>query len=176
MKIKTFPFPNLETERLILRQINIDDAPEVFAIRSHPINTKYTARESAKTMEDALMHIRKLIHGMENDEWINWTLTLPGIDQAIGFIGFWNYHETLSQVDIGYELHPDYHGKGYMTEAMKVVLAFGLENLGIETINAELHRDNMKSLNLLKRYDFVQDESFHLEDEEDIILWQLKKW
>lgn len=54
------PFPVLQTERLVLRKITLQDAPEIFIQRSHPIIQKYIKREPARSVADAEEHIRKI--------------------------------------------------------------------------------------------------------------------
>ncbi len=174
MKIKTFgEFPELDTERLHLRHVRRSDAQEVFEMRSDERVQKYLGRPIATSIDDAHAHIEKIIRGTGNNEWINWTITLKGNDRAIGNIGFWNYHESKPEAEIGYELHPNFQGKGIMTEAAAAVLEFGKQEMGLETITAWLHGENEKSLNLLRRFHFVHDPSFVDEKEPEMVLWAL---
>ena len=175
MPIKQFDtFPTLRTERLILREIRESDVAEIFAIRSHEINLKYTGRQPPVSEEEALAHIHKLLTGTNNNEMLSWTVTEKDKDVAMGLIGFWNYHKSKPEVEIGYELHPDFVGKGFMSEAARTIFDFGLSEMGIETILAHVHKDNIRSINLLKRFEFVRDMAFYDEEDPDMKLWGLR--
>ena len=54
------PFPQLETDRLILRQLSSRDEEEIFSLRSSDIVNKYLNRPKAKSIEDAKNFIEKI--------------------------------------------------------------------------------------------------------------------
>jgi ribosomal-protein-alanine N-acetyltransferase len=175
MPIPSFdPLPILETERLRLREWRESDAAEVFFLRSDPRIQKYLGRPPAASIDDAIAHIRMIIDGTANGKWVSWIITMKGEDICLGDIGFWNYHETKPQAEIGYQLHPDYQRKGLMSEAMAKVLDFGLNEMGLKLISAHLHRENDRSVNLLQRFMFIHDETIVDEDEPFMETWALK--
>ena len=57
LDINFTPFPNLETDRLILRRLSAEDILEIFALRSNKEVMKYIPRPLVKTMDDAMAHI-----------------------------------------------------------------------------------------------------------------------
>ena len=57
LQVNFYPFPKLETKRLILREISANDSKEMFALRSNEINMQYIDRPRAKTETDALNYI-----------------------------------------------------------------------------------------------------------------------
>ena len=69
------PFPNLETERLLLRRVDSNDVKEIFALRSNPETMKYIPRPLVKTDEDALEHIAMIDRKIDSNEGINWAIT-----------------------------------------------------------------------------------------------------
>ena len=167
------PFPELETERLYLRLVRLSDVQEVFELRSDARVQEYLGRPPAESIDDAITHIERIINGTRNNEWINWTITLKGNDIAIGNIGFWNYHKKEPYAEIGYELHPDFQGKGIMSEAARCVLDFGIQEMGLKKISAYLHGGNEKSLNLLRKFNFEHDKSVVDEKEPEMQMWVL---
>lgn len=170
--IPTFdPMPRLETERLILREWRISDVSEVYVLRSDPTVLKYLDRPPAKSLEDALNHINMILDGVTKGQWINWMITLKSEDKCIGDIGFWNYHDTLPQAEIGYQLHPDFHGKGIMSEAMKYIMKFGFKTMGLTKVTAHVHNENKKSSELLKRFNFRHDTTMVDEKEPYMMTW-----
>jgi len=65
------PFPFIETERLILDEVNDGDVNEVFELRSNPETMKYIPRPLVKSHEDALEHIKMIKEKIENNTGIN---------------------------------------------------------------------------------------------------------
>ncbi len=168
-------FPLIETERLNLRCVRENDVDAVYYLRSHKKNMQYIDRPLAQSRTDALSHIQKLLKGIAEKLWVNWAVAEKESDELIGFIGFWNFQQELREVEIGYELHPDFQGKGIMSEAANAVLTYGFEKMNLKTINAHLERENNKSVALLERFSFKYDPSFKDEEEENLIKYYLTK-
>jgi len=85
--ISFLPFQNLESERLLLRQITNDDINEVFELRSNPETMKFVPRPLVTTKEDALDHIKLIQSKIEENIGINWGITLKGNPKLLGIIG-----------------------------------------------------------------------------------------
>ena len=75
----------------------------------------------------------------------------------IGTICFWNLSADRRSAELGFELHPDHQGKGYMDEAMKEVIGFAFRS-GFTCLDAYTHKDNLASTKLLLKHGFVHDE------------------
>jgi ribosomal-protein-alanine N-acetyltransferase len=162
-KINFTPFPSLETERLILRQITTEDLSEFFLLKSDErILRGYNAK--AKTYEEARRFLQKINEEISKNEWILWGITLKNENKLIGSICFWNISEEQSKAEIGYELMPEYHGKGIMSKAMKPIILYGFEKMKLDLIEAVPYSNNLKSINLLERNSFIKGESFKEDD------------
>src|ERR1700743_3465614 len=113
----TFPaFTNLITERLILRELQSTDAPEIFLLRSNKEVNELIDRVSATSIDDAYKFINMIITNQLNKESFMWVITLKDDPKLIGTIVYWNIVKEKNQAEIGYELLPQYHGKGIMHE------------------------------------------------------------
>ena len=123
------PFPDLETERLLLRRVNVGDINEIFALRSNPETMKYIPRPLAKNKEEALAHIAMIDGKIDTNEGINWAITLKDNAKLIGIIGHYMIKPEHYRAEIGYMLLPEYHGKGIVSEAVKEVVKYGFESL-----------------------------------------------
>src|SRR5206468_11483164 len=84
------PFPNLETERLLLRQLNNDDASEIFILRSDESVNEFINRPRARTIKDALQHIEKINKGISNKQSVVWAITIKDDQKFAGTICLWN--------------------------------------------------------------------------------------
>src|SRR5690606_1679623 len=114
-------FPILFTENLILREVDEKDVNEIFFLRSDKEIMKYIPRVPAKTIQDALDHIEVLRKAKENEEGINWAITRKENDTLIGIIGLFRINKDDSRAEIGYILHPHFHGKGIIKEVLDKV-------------------------------------------------------
>lgn len=169
LTINFHPFQNLETERLLLRRIDENDVEEVFALRSNPEIMKYIPRPLAKTKEEALEHIAMIEEKIISNVGINWGITIKGNNKIIGIIGHYRIQPENHRAEIGYMSLPEYNGKGYITEAIKAVVAYGFEQMNLHSIEAVIDPENIASENVLLKNGFVK-EAHILENE----LWEGK--
>ncbi|MBF2709101.1 GNAT family N-acetyltransferase [Flavobacterium soyangense] len=158
------PFPNLETERLRLRRVVNDDANEIFAIRSDKETMKYIPRPLVKNIKEALEHIALIDSKIENNEGINWAFTLKNNPKLIGIIGLYRIKPEHYRAEIGYMLLPEYHGKGFITEAIKEVVKYGFETMKLHSIEAIIDPENFISEKVLQKNGFVKEA--HLKENE----------
>jgi ribosomal-protein-alanine N-acetyltransferase len=158
------PFPNLETERLLLRRIDAIDVNEIFALRSNPETMKYIPRPIAKTTEDALEHIAIIDAKIETNEGINWAITLKGDPKLIGLIGHYRIKPEHFRTEIGYMLLPEFNGKGIITEAIKEVVNYGFKVMQLHSIEAIIAPENFGSEKVLQKNGFVKEA--HLKENE----------
>jgi len=160
------PFPELKTARLLLRRLERADANEMFFLRSDENVLRYLGKEPAKTIEEAEEFIRKINKNIDENESILWGITLLSDPEVIiGTICLWNFQKEHYRVEIGYILHPDHWGKGIMKEAIKAVVDFGFNSLGLHSMEALLSPENIASSAVLESNGFVKEghlkESFY---------------
>lgn len=160
LDINFTPFPNLETAHLFLRRITEEDAHEIFALRSDKEVMKYIPRPSAKSIEDAQAHIAIIDEKIENNEGINWAITLKDNPKLIGIIGHYRIKPEHFRAEIGYMLLPEYQGQGIISEAIKEVVNFGFEVMKLHSIEAIIDPENYASEKVLQKNGFVKEAHF----------------
>lgn len=154
------PFPVLITERLILRKIRLEDAAEVFTLRSDTTVNEFIKREPALNKADAEAWITKILGFEERNESINWAITLKGESKSIGQICLWNIEAENDQAEVGYSLLPDYFGKGLMTEALSAVNRYGFDVMHLKRIDAFTQKGNERSIKMLEKNRFKRNYEF----------------
>lgn len=155
------PFPELKTERLLLRRLTIEDAPEVFFLRSEEAVLQFLGREPASSVKEAEDFIKKVNMAIDNNESILWAIVLkeePG--KTIGTICYWQLQPENYRAEIGYVLHPGHWRKGIMQEAIGKVLEYGFEEMKLHSIEARLSSDNKASASVLERTGFIKEACF----------------
>ena len=157
LTINFHPFQNLETERLLLRRLNNGDVNEVLELRGNPENMKYVPRPLIKNEEEALAHIALIDDKIVNNIGINWAITLKGNPKMIGIMGHYKIQPENFRSEIGYMILPQYHGKGITSEAVKIVVQYGFDNLQLHSIEAIIDPRNNASEKVLQKNGFVKE-------------------
>jgi ribosomal-protein-alanine N-acetyltransferase len=154
-KINFTPFPFLETERLTLQQLTLEDDNEIFLLRSDEQVNKYLDRPIVKNSNDAKQFISKINHDISNNELFYWAIAFKNNPKLIGTICLWNISEDETTAEIGFELLPDFQGKGIMKEVLPAVIKYGFETKNLKSIEGEVDPSNIKSIKLMEKNGFV---------------------
>lgn len=157
------PFPVLETERLILRDMKDEDAADFFTLRSDENVMKYIARPRAKTTEDALALIHRIRNTIQANDGINWGITLKNEDKIVGSVGLVRFKKENYRAELGYLLSPHLQRKGIMSEAIHAVLNYGFKVIGLHSVEAIIDPENIASASILLKNNFKLEAHF-LED------------
>lgn len=145
------------TERLILRTLTEQDSQDIFEIRSNPEINKFLQRNPPKNSFEALEFILNIKRNSANNEIVFWGISLQNNPKLIGTICLWKFSEDRKTAELGYELLPEYQGKGMMSEAVNFVLKFGFKDLNLDKIEAFTNRNNSDSIKLLQNLKFIFD-------------------
>ena len=148
------PFPKLETEKLKLRQLINEDENQIFSIRSDKNMAEFLDRPLCKSLEEARQFIIKINNGIKNNECIYWAVTLKENPKLSGTICLWQISVEEAKAEIGFELLPEYQGRGIIQEAVKSVLDFGFNKINLSAIEGEVAPGNIKSIKVMKRFGF----------------------
>ncbi|MCL2355967.1 MAG: GNAT family N-acetyltransferase [Defluviitaleaceae bacterium] len=97
--------------------------------------------------------------GIANADGHYFTITEKNADNFIGSIGYTISGETPfgKIVHMGYMLLPEYHGRGYMTEATKAVIRFAFEKDGVLRITTGCHAENIASRKVIEKSGFRKE-------------------
>lgn len=154
-------FPTLYTERLILKEITVQDAAALYAIRSNPTIMQFIDRPIPKSLEEVLALIEKMALMKTNGEGISWGIFKKETPtMQIGNIGFFKIMAEHYRAEVGYMLNTDEHQKGIMFEALEKVIEFGFKNIQLHSIEANINPQNIASQKLLEKAGFVMEAYF----------------
>lgn len=152
-----FPsFTNLITDRLVLRELQANDAEQIFKIRTDARVNQFLDREPTKSVNESLKFINNILRAQNNQDSIMWAITLKNKPLLIGTVVYWHIVKEKGKAELGYEMLPEYFGQGIMREALTEVIRFGFENMLLKTIVAETRADNLRSVNALYKCGFEQ--------------------
>ncbi|KXZ23640.1 acetyltransferase [Bacillus nakamurai] len=150
-------FPSLETERLILREIEKDDAEQIFACFSNSDVTRYYGQELFESIEQAEKLAELFKHQFNEKRGIRWGIGRKDAEGIIGTVGFHAWVPKHRRAQAGYEIHPEYWRNGYAFEAVSNVLSYGFEVMKLCRIGAVVFLDNAPSHKLLTKMGFQME-------------------
>ncbi|MBI2721493.1 MAG: GNAT family N-acetyltransferase [Bacteroidetes bacterium] len=157
LQINFTPFPELETERLHLKQIVKTDAADIFKFRSDEEVMRFIPRPVAKTIEDAEKVVEMIAENIANLSGINWGIHLKEKPELIGIIGYVKLHKDNARAEVGYALHRDHHSKGIIHEALQEVLNYEFNEMKLNSVEALINPQNSRSINAIEKLNFKHE-------------------
>ena len=150
-------FPILETERLILRQLTLDDSDDVYAIRKDFEVTKYNIGKAYTSITQAENLIKGIQEDYDNQRAVRWGITFKDKNTVMGVTGFNYWNHIDNRASIGFDLARHYWRKGIMREAVSRMIQFGFQQMKLHRIEADASIYNEASIGLLKSLGFQQE-------------------
>jgi ribosomal-protein-alanine N-acetyltransferase len=148
--------PRLETERLILRPITMEDRGFIYELFSSPETNRYSSHESLRNLEEAgEMYDGYLKPGFPSHFRV--AVELKETGEPVGTLGLYSYSERDRRAELGYDLLEEHWGRGIMTEAVGAVLRYGFEVLGLNRVEATMDPLNTRSVRLVERLGFKSE-------------------
>ncbi len=169
------PFPAFETERLQLRRLQAGDAAAIMELRTDDRVNKFITRKKCTGIQEAYNFIEKINGSIENNKALYWAVCLKNNPGLIGTICLWNFEKDNTVAEVGYELHPDFQGKGLAAEGVGAVLSYVFNVLNLNTVEAFVHRGNTASLKLIARFGFVANPARADEHNSDNRIFELQR-
>jgi len=143
--------PQLETERLILRKLNLQDENDLFEFDSDVEVSKFLSWDAHKSIDDTRNFINFVLGKYERDEAGEWGIVLKENGKLIGTISFVDYNIRNRRAEIGYVLSRKYWGQGIMPEALKRIIKFAFEEMGLNRIECFHALENEKSGRVMQK-------------------------
>lgn len=129
--------PELSTSRLILRNVRMSDARDIYEYSCDPEVARHVLWEAHQSIHQTKAYIRYVLRQYRMGSPSSFCIALRETGKVIGTIGFmWVSNENRS-AEVGYSLSRAHWNKGYMTEALAAVLRFGFEELNLNRIEAQ---------------------------------------
>lgn len=143
---------HLITPRLIIRRLTPADLQDFLRFNTHPANLEYQAVTpfNEETAQRYLEHQATL----EPDDaggWLGLAVELQHEERVIGEVGIFLPKQPRNKGDIGWTLHPDYHGRGYATEAARALLSYAFDDLMLHRVTSGCDTRNTASIRLMER-------------------------
>lgn len=146
----------MKTDRLLLCKISLDDAENIFLLRTNEAAMKYIHKPKLNSIDDA----KEIIKKMNEPDRIQWGITLIKEYKIIGTIGYHRIEKDHYRAEIGYMLAPDYWNTGLMSEAITKVIEYGFNEMNLHSIEAIINPGNTVSRKILQKFNFIKEAYF----------------
>lgn len=153
-------FPELKTERLLLRQIRLEDASAILKMRRNKQVNQFIARNSMTDEDEAESLVEKTNQAFESKSGIGWAGVLRDRTEIIGTCGFNKIDYLNNRAEIGGELSVDFWGKHLAIEAVQAIVTFGFCEMNLHTIEAIVSPQNRGAIFLLEHLGFEKEAHF----------------
>ena len=136
---------------VFLREILPEDRERVLDIlTSDKVNKTYMLLDYEKRQDALLLFIRLMDMSKEESKYVR------AIATEAGLVGFLNHTDIQDkEIELGYVIHPEYHGRGYMTRALQLAMA-ELFSLGYEEILTGAFSSNLASIRVMEKCGMIR--------------------
>lgn len=158
---KLATFPELETERCILRAITLDDVRDMFEFMSDDKVTQYLPWETATTLEMPKGYVQRYQTMYEEQKGLVWGIINKKHQKMMGTCLLFNFKLAHHRAELGYALGSAWWRQGFMLEVTSRVVDYAFSDLGFHSLEAHIDPENVGSHGLLEKLGFVQEAYFH---------------
>ncbi len=158
---------HIETERLILREIEEYDVTGIFELDSDADVHEFLGKKPIKTMKEAEQVISYIRNQYTTDGIGRWAIIDKETNDFIGWSGLKYEREVRTEFnyyDLGYRLRKKYWGKGIATETAIESLKYGFEKLNLKEISGAADINHLASNKILQKVGLKFIETFDFED------------
>ena len=145
-------FETLVTERLSLRRSRPEDAEAISTYRSDPDVHRYQGWE--RTDPDGIRAEIGEMAGRAPGEpggWVQLSVLERATDRLVGDVGFSRADGEPGVIKVGYTMAPMFQGRGYGTEAMRALVDYLLDVLGVDVVRAYASEENVPSIRVAEK-------------------------
>lgn len=142
--------PTLSTDRIMLRQIGVEDIKQVVDI------SFYDAKKAETVQEASAMQV-KIDADYQNGNSIHWGITDKLTNELVGTCGYYRGFDN-GIGELGCVLKSAFHKKGYMTPALQLAVDFGKNHIRLTKVIAITTTTNTPAIGLLNRLKFIKTE------------------
>lgn len=148
-------FHDIETERLLLKNISMEDRNFIYnQFSDDEVNRYLFDAEPLANLQEAEELIKFYIQSEPRIQH-RWIIIRKSDGVKMGTCGFHCWNKKESKVEVGYDLKKEFWGIGYMQEAMREIISFAKNNMNLKEIRACISTDNIRSKNLVEKLGFV---------------------
>lgn len=146
----------IETGRLTIRPLQEGDAPGFFTLRQDAAVTAMMGFSPYTRPEEAERYVLTRMQMTAEGKCLFWAITLRESGAFTGSVCLWNFRLEAGCAEIGYELLPEFQGRGYASETIRAACQYANAALGLSCVDALVDPSNAPSRRVLLRCGFSE--------------------
>ncbi|MDF2948078.1 MAG: ribosomal-protein-alanine acetyltransferase [Sedimentibacter sp.] len=151
----------IETKRLLLRKYTLKDSEDMYDNwAKYEECFKFLPWKPCISINETEERIKKWMELYKENTFYQWGIELKENKKIIGFINLHNVDMDNFSAETTYILSPNYWNRGIMTEAVRAVLGFGFETIGLNRISADFYSGNDYSRKVMLKNNMVYEGTF----------------
>lgn len=153
-------FPYLRNDHIIIRKMVEDDVDDLMEITNNPNVYQYVPPFLYKKSRGNLLAAIRNLGGRDFDKK---KLIIAGIylcdepNKLIGLAELFNYKKRMNQITIGYRINESYWHRGIATDAVRLIMDYLCNDLGIQKLKAFVMPENVFSEKALTKNGFLKE-------------------
>lgn len=157
----------LETDRLLLRELTVEDADNFYKLNENPNVIRYTGDSPFEDIEEAYAFLQNY-KDYEVNGYGRWVVIDQSSHEFLGWCGL-KYDRSKDETDIGFRFFEEHWNKGLATESAAACLKYGFEQLNLKKIVGRAMSDNIASIMVLQKLGLTFDKEFDFDGHKGFI-------
>ncbi len=153
--------PQIQTDRLLLRKISPADAGDMYEYASLSSVTRYLLWYEHPNLLYTKRYITYIQSRYRTGQFFDFAVVCRENGKMIGTCGFSRIDAENDAGEIGFVFNPKYHKNGYATEAVRAMIQFGFERLGLYRIEGRYMKENVASRHVMERSGMIYEGMLH---------------
>jgi len=147
-------FPELNTERFVLKQVQAEDQAFLFEGLSDPVAMPYNG-VYYKTLEETKAQLDWYEKNWTEGTGINWKIESRQTGESVGVISVYYYKPEHKKAEIGYWLLPRFWRLGIASEVIQPVIDYWKTEKNLHRLEAFVEEENVASVKLMEKAGFA---------------------
>lgn len=150
-------FPELESERLRLRELLPEDVSAIIKHFGNAEVVKFIEMQPVRTQEQANEWLKWMGDFYASQDGVRWAIERKSDGQFVGSAGLHHWSREHHYAEIGYDITSQYWGEGYATEVARTIVEFAWQALKLNRIEADVMQGNIASMRVLEKLGFQRE-------------------
>ena len=143
--------PTLQTERIVLRKLSMDDTDDMYEYACRSDVTEFLTWSPHPDKAHTFDNLSYLQKRYKTGDFFDWAIVCRDTEKMIGTCGFTRFDFANNSAEIGYVINPEFKGNGIATEVVGRVIRFGFENLDLNRIECRFITENNASRRVMEK-------------------------
>lgn len=144
-------YHSLQTERLLLRPLTMNDAEAMFSYTSKAESFRFLKRNPHQSVDEDRVFLQKAVESYRTHSDFIWGICEKETNCLIGTCRLFNIDLTDSRGEVSYLIHPSYQGRGIASEAVGALIRFAFEELSLIRVQAHCASENIGSERVMQK-------------------------